>query len=247
MSYNELYKLAEKVKKEETKTNLTYEFCKKKQDKYKSKYDQIIRIGNNKGVGYNSEFKKIALIKGLSKVSNKVRGVGACKSIRKINSKRLAKCLSRKRSGKSVSSECENRFRIINDKFKTCIDKSYSSSIKSVAYRVNSILGGMLGLDKHNTFKIIQCELFSIIKILLIHGISHQEILKLFIEKSKKNDNISEYYPRIFYETIMNNDMYKQNLGRIFFSIKTLRKNVVMTFIETLEDLGKQLEKKSIR
>ena len=41
--------------------------------------------------------------------------------------------------------------------------------------------------------------------------------------------------------------MYKQNLGRIFFSIKTLRKNVVMTFIETLEDLGKQFEKKSIK
>ena len=49
------------------------------------------------------------------------------KEIELINSKRLAKCLSRKRSGKSVSSKCEDRFKIINDKtndfLRCCINK----------------------------------------------------------------------------------------------------------------------------
>lgn len=181
---------------------------------------------------YNSS--QAGLIRALRKKDKTLKKISAC-SLIKNKTKKYDKCYKRR----FKSSKCKSIKNLYDKYFGKCIYGISMEKLKLIKNKINKMKGIILSTSvkkKGEKFKKIQCDLVVIKKIFEVNGgVNLTSVRNLYL-KNISND-INKYYAEIFFDTIMNDNMFERNLGFMFFVVDDLKDKVVIPLLNVFEEL----------
>ena len=189
--------------------------------------DKKTRKYNNYNLGIISAIKK-------DKTFKKVKSCRKSKSL----VKKYYKCSKKTKKNQN----CNETIKTFNKNYKNCSIDISKKKIKIIKKKLNTIKGYIFNKgneDRQKRFRKIQCDLLIILKFLSNKGINLNKIQYEYLNGIDKG--IHNYYGRIFFDTIMNDGSFMNNLGYAYFVVPDLKKKVVDKFVETIEKLIKNL------
>lgn len=197
--------------------------CAKKQDTI----DKKTRKYNNYNLGLISGIKK-------DKTFKKIK---SCKKAKSLVIK-YYKCSKKTKKNKN----CNETIKTFNKNNKECSIDLSKNKIKIIKEKLDTIKGFIFNKSNENRekrFRKIQCDLLIVLKFLSNKGIYLNKIQHEYLNSIDKG--IHNYYGRIFFDTIINDGKFMNNLGYAYFVVPDLKKKVVDKFVQTLETLTKTL------
>lgn len=197
--------------------------CTKKQDTI----DKKTRKYNNYNLGLISGIKK-------DKTFKKIK---SCKKTKSLV-KKYYSCSKKTKKNKNCIESLNN----FNKNYKKCSIDLSKKKIKIIKEKLDTIKGFIFNKsneDREKIFRKIQCNLLIVLKFLSNKGIDLNKLQYEYLNNIDKG--INNYYARIFFDTIINDGKFMNNLGYAYFVVPDLKKKVVDTFVETLERLTKVL------
>ena len=172
--------------------------------------DKKTRKYNNYNLGIISAIKK-------DKTFKKVKSCTKSKSL----VKKYYKCSKKTKKNKN----CNETIKTFNKNYKNCSIDISKKKIKIIKKKLNTIKGYIFNKgneDRQKRFRKIQCDLLIILKFLSNKGINLNKIQYEYLNGIDKG--IHNYYGRIFFDTIMNDGSFMNNLGYAYFVVPDLKK-----------------------
>lgn len=174
------------------------------------------------------------------------KNIEECRSIYK-NRKKYSKCIIRKqkrKKNKQKNDICNKTIKLVDSKFGKCVHDISLVKMKKVKDKLNNMKGWILSTSvkkKSKKFARIQCHLITVIKILESSNINFNlsGLRDSYIKKI--TNNLNKLYADIFFNTMMNDNVFEKNLGYIFFVVDELKEDIVMPLIDTIENYVNKL------
>jgi hypothetical protein len=178
--------------------------------------------------------RKAGLIKGLRKTEKKTfKKIKECSSILE-SVKNYDSCVSKRKQ----SEKCTKSINLVNSNFGKCVHGISLVKMKKVKNKLNNMKGLILSTSvnkKSKKFARIQCHLITVIKILESStNFNLSNLRNLYIRRIQNDMN--KWYAEIFFDTIMNDNVFEKNLGYIFFVVDDLKNKIVMPLIDIIEE-----------